>query len=213
MPILHRILPCLAPPAAAAGAAALPNRRRRPGARGRAGQPHHLGRHAGRAGPRTGAGALSRPLHPAPAPPCRPRSSGASTPCRSRGQSDEDAQAEQRRLRQDARTRRPTPGSGAGDARDRPPTARPGRPRGLARVVLAQPAAGADDLVLDEPLQSAPRATWAPSSAAKETAPSGRTRWASSATCWRDHPLAGHAAVPGQRAERGRQDQRTMRAS
>ena len=84
------------------------------------------------------------------------------------------------------RTRRPTPGQQAQrDARDRPrPRRRHGRPRGLARVVLAQPAAGADDLVLDEPLPSTPQGRRGPPSAAMKTAPSGRTRSAEFATCW-----------------------------
>ena len=218
MPILHRrILPCLAPSCCCRWRPPRwPSRRRDP-AREAAlvnritwgATPAELAR-IRELGPER---YLQAQLHPAPAPPCRPRSSGASTPCRSRGN--------RTRMRRPnsagcARTpgpdaRRPGPGA-AGRARDRPrPRRRHGRPRGLARVVLAQPAAGADDLVLDEPLQRLrPQGRRAPSSAAMKTAPSGRTRWQVPRPAGRDHPLAGHAAVPGQRAERGRQDQREL---
>ena len=99
---------------------------------------------------------LQAQLHPAPGAALPPEVQRRIDALPISRQSDEDAQAEQRRLRQDAKrpdARRPGPGA-AGRARDRPrPRRRHGRPRGLARVVLAQPAAGADDLVLDEPLQ------------------------------------------------------------
>ena len=167
MPILHRrILPCLAPPAAAAGGRRWPAAGGGPGARGRAGQPHHLGRHAGRAGPhpRTGAGALSPgPTAPAPAPPCRPRSSGASTPCRSRGN----------------RTRMRRPNS-AGCARTPGPDARRPGPGADARVIARDRADATADRAVWRALYSpnqlqeqmtwfwmnhfnvyAPRATWA----------------------------------------------------
>ena len=218
MPILHRrILPCLAPSCCCRWRPPRwPSRRRRPGARGRAGQPHHLGRHAGRAGPhpRTGAGALSPgPTAPRPGAALPPEVQRRIDALPISRQSDEDAQAEQRRLRQDARTRRPTPGSGQRDA----------------RVIARDRADATADRAVWRALYSpnqlqeqmtwfwmnhfnvyAPRATWAPSSAAMKTAPSGRTRWQVPRPAGRDHPLAGHAAVPGQRAERGRQDQREL---
>ena len=115
MPILHRrILPCLAPPAAAAGAAlaqppaadpareaALVNRitwaPRRPSWPASA----NWGRSA----------YLQAQLHPAPGAALPPEVQRRIDALPISRQSDEDAQAEQRRLRQDARTRRPTPGS------------------------------------------------------------------------------------------------------
>ncbi|WZB61072.1 DUF1800 family protein [Achromobacter xylosoxidans] len=54
---------------------------------------------------------LQAQLHPAPAPPCRPRSSGASTPCRSRGSRTRMRRPNSAGCARTPRTRRPTPGS------------------------------------------------------------------------------------------------------
>ena len=222
MPILHRrILPCLAPLLLLPLAAALAqppaaDRRARP--RWSTASP---GRHAGRAGPhpRTGAGALSPgPTAPRPGAALPPEVQRRIDALPISRQSDEDAQAEQRRLRQ--------------DAKDQTPDARVQAQRD-ARVIARDRADATADRAVWRALYSpnqlqeqmtwfwmnhfnvyAPRATWAPSSAAMKTAPSGRTRSASSATCW-PRPSARRpcCCTWTMRRTRPARSTRTMRAS
>ena len=161
---------------------------------------------------------LQAQLHPAPGAALPPEVQRRIDALPISRQSDEDAQAEQRRLRQ--------------DAKDQTPDARV-QAQQDARVIARDRADATADRAVWRALYSpnqlqeqmtwfwmnhfnvyAPRATWAPSSAAMKTAPSGRTRSASSATCW-PRPSARRpcCCTWTMRRTRPARSTRTMRAS
>ena len=223
MPILHRrILPCLAPSCCCRWRPPRwPSRRRRtrrarprwstasPGAPRRPSWP---------ASANWGRSAISRPnCTPPPAPPCRRGPAAHRRPA--------DLAAIGRGCA--GRTAPAAPGRQGPDARRRV------RAQRDARVIARDRADATADRAVWRALYSpnqlqeqmtwfwmnhfnvyAPRATWAPSSAAMKTAPSGRTRWASSATCW-PRPSARRPCCCTWTTRRTRpaRSTRTMRAS